>query len=258
MHQVNIEGLTSLKSLDLCLSSIKGNSFGNQSSLKYLYLNVLSEINNDSCSKLLESFPNIELLSLDGNFSNISFDSFTNLKELLICDSLLKKFNFDLFKNICHQLEHLKIAFNNIDDEKMFKLLNGKNFPNVITLEIYRSKMTRLEKKLFNGFPMLRSLDVNSNNDLKTIDKDAFSNLKKLRYLSISNSDKLSELDSELFSRLENLEKLNLRQNKLTRFDSKIMNYIVKINEINLENNLIENESELLDYCKQSNIKLKF
>ena len=218
---------------------------------------VKNEINNDSCTKLFESFSNIEVLSLDGNFSNISFDSFTNLKGLLICGSLLNNFNFDLFKNICNQLEHLKIAFYNIDDENMFKLLNGKNFPYVSKLEINNSKMTRLEKKLFDRFPMLRSLDVNSNNDLKTIDKDAFWNLKKLKYLSISNSDKLSELDSELFSRLENLEKLNLRQNKLTRFDLKIMNYIVKVNEINLENNLIENESELLDYCKQSNVNLK-
>ena len=92
---------------------------------------------------------------------------------------------------------------------------------------------------------------------LKQSIKDAFSNLKNSTKLGLFSND-LSELNPEVFSSLVNLEELYLGCNKLRHFDLKIMDYIVKVNDINLENNLIENKSELLDYCKQSNIKLKF
>ena len=245
MDKVNIEGLSSLKFLDLCLSSIEGNSFGNHNSLLCLHLYVKSELNIDSCTKLFEIFPNIEELSLDGYFSNIDFTSFVDIKKLSISGSILKDFNFALFTNICNQLEYLKIGFNNIDDENISKLLNGHTFPKVLSLNISSSKITRLEKKLFDGFPLLQSLTANNNKDLTTINKNAFSNLKYLKRLLLSSNDQLSELDPEIFSCLGNLEKLDLGYNKLTRFDIKIMNYIVKIKEINLANNKIENISEL-------------
>ena len=182
MDQVNIEGLSSLKSLDLCLSSINGHSFGNQNSLKNLTLSVRSEINYESIIILHEIFPNIERLSLDGNCSNIEFYSFVNLKKLTLCGLLLKDFNFEIFKNICNQLIYLCIVFDNINNENISNLLSKNNFPNVLNLEIGGSlKLTRLEKKLFDGFPMLQSLSVYNNKKLKRIDKDAFSNLNNLK-----------------------------------------------------------------------------
>ena len=236
LDRVNIEGLSSLKTLVLCLSSIEGISFGNQSSLKDLTL-FKSEFNNDSIIKLHKMCSNIEELSLKGNFSSLSFDSFLNLKKLSVIGSLLEDFDFELFKNICNQLEYLLIGFDNMHNDGICKLLNGHNFTKVLTLNIFNSKIKRLEKKLFEGFPKIQSLDIYKNKELKTIDKDAFSNLKNLKCLSLTFNEQLSELDPELFSCLENLEKLDLRYNKLTRFDLKIMDYIVKINEINLEDN---------------------
>lgn len=250
---MSIEGLSSLKSLALCLSSLDdGNSFGNQSSVKILNLDIESEINIDSCTKLFETFPNVEELCLEGNFSNINFDRFVNLKKLELCNDILEGFNFDLLKNICGQLEYLSIELDNIGDEEISKLLNGNNFPNVLALKIWVRRISRLEKKLLNGFPMLESLDMT---EIGAIDKDAFSNLKHLKSLSLKSGD-LSELDPQLFSCLSNLEGLYLQDNNLNRFDLKIMNYLANIKDLNLQNNFIRNKRKLRNYCQQAKIGL--
>ena len=147
-------------------------------SLRKLNLCLKCEINNDLLIKLFEICPNIKELSLTGQFSNVNLDSFINLKKLELSGDLLDHFNFDLFANICNQLEELNIRFKNMDNESVSKFLYGFHFPNLVSLVISSSQITILEKKLFNGFPMLRSLRLCENIQLKTIDKDAFSNMK--------------------------------------------------------------------------------
>lgn len=256
VKRVKLEGLSSLKSLKLILESIEGNSFGNLNSLKQLNLSIESEINNDMIIKLLEICPNIEKLHLSDTFSNINLDYFVNLKNLSLYDNLMDDFNFDLFKNICNQLEELEISFINMNDEIISKLLYGHNFPNLSKLNISCSNITRLEKRLFDGFPMLQSLKLSDNRKFKTIDRDTFSNSKNLTQLDFFHNN-LSELDAELFSCLKNLEKLDLSYNKLTHFDLKIMDYFVNIKEIYLRANPIVNKEEIMGYYKQSKIKFK-
>ena len=251
LERVSIEGLSSLKFLSLKLESIEENSFGKMNSLTELTLDVKSEMNNDMSTKLFETCPNIEKLCLSGKFSNINLDNFVNLKKLRLCGDLSVEFNFDLFKNICNQLEELWIGFNNMNDESISKLLCGHNFPNVSNLSISFSQITRLEKKLFDGFPMLQSLAV-IHSRIVTIERDAFSNLKNLKSLSLSYNP-LSYLDPELFSCLRNLEELDLRYNEFMHFDSRILDYVVNIKRINLENNPIMNQ-EIENRFKQMNI----
>ena len=209
MERATIEGFSSLKSLSLRLVSIEGCSFTNLNSLRNVGLDVKSEINNEMLTKLFEMCPNIEELYLTGDFSNISFDRFFNLKRLKLCGNLLDDFNFDVFKTICFQLEELSIKFKNIDDESIAKLLCGHNFPNLLCLKVSNSKITRLENKLLDGFPILQRLKVSNNTELKTIDLNALSNLKNLKYLHLKKNQ-LSELDPELFSGLVNFKKLFL------------------------------------------------
>ena len=258
IERVNLEGLSSLKSLSLSLKSIEGNLFGNLNSLKQLTLHIESEINKDMLTKMFEICPNIEELCLYGKFSNINFDSFVNLKNFELRGEILEGFNFDVFKNICNQLEKLEIEFYEMNDEIISKLLYGHNFPNLFSLDISYSKITRLEKILFDGFPMLKSLNISYNKELKKIDKDAFSNLKNLKKLTIESSYKLSELQPELFSNLGNLEELDLALMKLTHFDLKIFNYIVNIKKINLCDRSLKNKEEILDHLKKSNIEYFF
>ena len=205
--------------------------------------------------KLLEICPNIEKVNLSNTFSNINLNCFVNLKNLSLYGNLMDDFNFDLFKNICNQLEDLSIELFNMNDEIISKLLYGHNFPNLSKLNISCSKITRLEKRLFDGFPILQSFKLSDNRELKTIDKDTFSNLKNLTHLDFFHSN-LSEFDPELFSCLKNLEKLDLSYNKLTHFDLKIMDYFVNIKEIDFRQNPIMNKQEILDHFKQSKINL--
>ena len=256
LKQVRIDGLSSLNSLSLKLESIEGSFVSNMYSLQTLCLNVRNSINIDSSIKLFEIFPNIEGLALDGQFSNINLDNFIRLKKLSLCGVLLDDFNFDLFKNIRNQLEELSISFKNMNDETISKLFYGNCFPNISFLRI--SNIKKLEKKMLDGFPMLQSLCVCHNNELKTIDKDTFSNMNNLKELCLS-FNRLRELDPELFLGLRNLEKLKLVTNELTHFDLKILDYIVNIKEINLCGNSIERKfEEISEQFKLLNIKFLF
>lgn len=254
-----MEGLSSLKSLTLRLDSIDESSFSNMKSLRQLSLCIRRVINNDFLTKLFETCPHIEELTLVGDhFSSVNFDRFVNLKKLTLCGNLLSDFNFDLFKNIYNQLEHLCLEFYNMNDEIMSKLLSGQYFPKLSSLEISSNKITRLEKKLFDGCPMLRSLSVSESDKLSKIDRDAFWNMRNLRELVLKDNKNLSELDAELFYFLDNLEVLNLEHNKLNRFDLKVMGYIVNIKEICLAENPILNKIEILNFFKQRKIQFSY
>ena len=284
--KVKIEGFSSLKSLSLGFVSLEEATFHNMCSLRKLRLCVRKgRINNDFLTKLFEMCPNIQDLSLIchfsiiefdsfailekcqnivavsliGSFSNINLDGFVNLKRLKLCGELLDDFNnFDIFRNICNRLEELLIKFKNMDDEIMSNLLYDCDFPNLSSFKITTSKITRLEKKLFDRFnPMLEFLSVCHNDELRTIDKEAFSSLKNLKYLYLV-SNQLSELDSQLFSTLENLEDLRLAFNRLTHFDVKIKDYIVNIKEMHLYGNEIANKQEISDHFIQPKCLLKF
>lgn len=123
--------------------------------------------------KLFEMSPNIEELILGGDFSNLNLDRFVNLKKLELYGNLSTSFNYGLFENI-YQLEEVRIRFDNINNESITKLFNAHNFSNLLTLSIGFSKITRLEKKIFNGFPTLQTLFIHDNRQLTTIDKEAF------------------------------------------------------------------------------------
>ena len=98
-----MEGISSLKYLTLRVESIENGSFGNLNSLKQLSLNVTSEINNGLITKVFEMCPNIENLILDGQNSIIDLDK--NLKKLKLGGRSSDDFNYDLFENICYQLD---------------------------------------------------------------------------------------------------------------------------------------------------------
>lgn len=211
MERVRIEGLFSLKSLSLSLDSIEESYFANLNSLRVLRLDVINnrEINNGFLTSLFEIFPNIEELHLHGQFSSINFDSFVNLKKISLYGNLLDDFNFDVFDNICNRLKEINVKLENMNDESFTRLFYGRNFPNLLQLNIVSSKITRLEKELFDGFPNLKALKASKNKELKTIAKDAFSNSTNLRYLYLVNNQ-LTVLHPELFSCLTNFKHLFL------------------------------------------------
>ena len=181
-------------------------------------------------AKLFDYLPNIEYLSLDSYLSNFNLDSLFNLKRLSLEGRLEKDFNFDLFKNICNQMEELSIELYDIDYKSLAKLFYGHQFPIMKTFTIYMCiRLTKFEKKLFDGFRMLQSLNITYNTQLQEIDRDAFSNLKQLTSLDLSSNcynllddeiNPLDSLDQMYFSGFINLKYLNLSHTGLKRIDA--------------------------------------
>lgn len=229
-------------------------------------------------SLLIDQCPNVESLWLKcKNLCYFNLDSMNNLKYLFFSGQINNKedFNTDLFKNICKSLTYLTIKLRNFDDEVIAKLLCGHNFQNLSNLIIKCTEITKIENKLFDGFPVLESLDLSYNKELETIDSCAFSSLNRLKELRMYNNkltilhpesffglsnlikldlsnNKLTHLEPQIFKDLANLEDLDLYNNELTHFDLSIMEYIGKINQINLSMNPIENEKEILyNYNKE-------
>jgi hypothetical protein len=152
-------------------------------SLKKLDLSIKEEIDESVMStKIFEDVSYINLLYLTGTFSNLNLDKLDNLERLHLCGKInINDFNLNLSDN----LHHLSIRLLNIGNEQITKLFDGHKFPYLETLEIVdnpfnkteSNKITKLERKMFEGFPSLKMLNISYNQELRTIDYDAFSSL---------------------------------------------------------------------------------
>ena len=108
----NIEGLCSLKTLHLAAINDKVDfSIKNLPSLIKLYFYNRCLIDENILSGLLGQVQHIQELCLDGGFSYFNLDNLVNLRVLKLSDDIEKNFNFELFKNLCQQLEDIKISF---------------------------------------------------------------------------------------------------------------------------------------------------
>ena len=131
---------------------------------------------------------NIQELNLDGNFSYFNLDNLVNLRVLSLSGDIEKKyFNFELFKDLCNQLEDIKIILNDIDEEDFFQLFDGYNFPYLRDFTLMRFRTNRLKKEFMNGFPTLRQLNIN-NCGIEVIESDSLSNMQQLILLNLSRN----------------------------------------------------------------------
>ena len=164
-------------------------------------------------------FPSQSLqeLELYGNFSYFNLDNFVNLKILSIDGTIDESFNFELFKNLCNQLESLSISFTDIDFKALFKLFDGCHFPYLQYLSLSECFIERVDKHFINRFPLLSNLYITKCH-IETIEDEAFSNLKQLFHLSLSENQ-IRFIGKNAFSNLNNLKILNLANNGLTDID---------------------------------------
>ena len=247
--------------------------------MRELELNLKKAINSDELFKCIKYLPNIEILDLCGYLPYLSLDSLYNLKSLRLVGKVLDDFNFQLFDNLCNQLEGIQILISNIDDKCLSKLFYGRNFPYLTSLYLSGTGITKLEKKFLNGFPMLQKMWFPSIINLQFIDHDAFSNLTKLEVLSLNSSlnrtytmsldkrffsnlinlkrlylslNRLDAIDENLFSSLHNLENLDLNSNELRSLDPKSFVGLRSLKKLNLKNNhLINFDLGILDNIPQ-------
>ena len=155
--------------------------------MKTFYLST-HKIDEHLVTCIFDQLPNIEKLALHGRLKYFNLDNFTNLKILWLGGSICDDFNFELFKNICFQLEKLAMIFyNEIDYKTLVKLFNGHKFPNLISLDLDCCNIKRVKREFIDQFPTLLELRMTKCN-IKTVEKNAFSNLKKLILLDLSEN----------------------------------------------------------------------
>ena len=224
MAEINIDGLSSLKSicLGLCSSIETSFSITNLNSLTSFSLKFSNTHTVDeNITKLLDPFQNIEKLNIDGNFSYFNLDNLVNLKSLGLRGKLNDNFNFEIFKSLCNQLNYLSIGFtNNIDDLTLYKLFDGYNFSNLKVLA-FMDCYIRVDKNFIgNRFPMLRDLHFQACT-LEINELDVFSNLKQLRFLDMSGSWVNLSVSSANLKSLQTLNHLN--DNEITFKDPELI-----------------------------------
>ena len=275
--EIELDGLWSLKYLNLRINSLERFSARNLPSLKHLVL-YIENLSNKMSKEIFENLSNlssIKELQIIGNFSGISFKNLVNLEKLSITCNFSK--NFSLFKNLRSKhlhLQELSINIKNLNDKNIIKLFSGNKFPYLVKLNIEHCKMTKLEKKMFEGFPMLRSLSITQSKPLRLIDADAFSSLTNLVHLNLSwNSIKtinqrtfsglinletlilscnsIDFIEKKSFSSLKNLIELNLCFNRLSILNPKVFIGLRNLKKLNLKNNMLTDFdlSKLEYYC---------
>ena len=279
MGRVNLDGLRSLEYLYLCLDSFECISLKNLPLLRHLELELcyFNQINSNIQSQFLDYLQNIEYLTLIGVLSDFNVDSLFKLKNLSLIGLIDKKFNFNLFKNrLCHQLEEIWINVSNFQDECLSHMFYGCHFPILKSLFICGSDhIEKIEKKLFDRFPILQALSISNHIRLRKIDQDAFcdlkqliylnlranciqslckmhfSGLKNLRYLRLSKN-KLKHIEENLFSSLSNLKALDLSFNNLNVLNPNSFSGLRNLKFLDLKNNELRTfDLRILDYIEQ-------
>ena len=194
-------------------------SIKNLPSLKYLDFAISGTIDQAIVTLFVDQYLHIEELFLEGNLSYFNLDSLVNLRKLSLYGTLNESFNFELFENLCNQLEDIKLKFDNIEEKTVVKLFENYYFPCLVNFSLRFFNLTILKKEFLDRFPMLRNLSISQCKIVK-IESDSFANLEHLCSLDLSHN-RIRYLDGNTFSKLKNLEKLNLRNNKLRKFDPK-------------------------------------
>ena len=211
--------------------------------LRKLDLQLETPINSEVLLKLTEYLPYIEILYLYGYLSYFSLDELSNLKELHLSHTIMDDFNFDLFDNLCKQLEYIEISCTNFDDKCIKKFFFGRNFPFLTT--IYINSSTRdinLQKNLFDGLQTLQKLDFSLCNNVRIIDNEAFSNLVELQDLNLTDTY-IEFIDKSVFSNLINLKKLSLSRNRLVSIEESCFSNLHSLENLDLSFNRLRSLS---------------
>ncbi len=246
---VNLEDLRLVVSVECSDKRELIGVLGDFSKLKKLSVQGLSRVDRD----FIKQFPNLESLTLWGrNLRDIqseSFDSLTNLTALHLSCYKLKQLDVDLFKSLT-KLVSLNLSWNPLKSisSKLFANLAALNeltldgceildlepntfhgLGNLNKLTLRCNKLTHLNEASFKGLKNLTQLDLRSNN-LTEINEETFKDTCNLSKLDLSYNQLI---DIRFDEKLDQLKCLNLRRNKLEKFEINLRN----LEELNLSYN---------------------
>ena len=213
-------------------------------------LDLIGSINSEIVSRIYDNLSYIQILYLNATYlCEFNLDRFVNLTALVIVGRIQDDFNFSLFDNLCNRLEQL-VLICDIDNERFAKLFHARTFPFLHKLFLKQTSITRIEKKMFDSFPVLESLLISENRRLRIIHPDAFSNSKHLCYLDLS-SNRIRSISDRHFSNIK-LKTLDLSKNRLKSIDKNVFsNQIESLETLDLSNNKFSSlDRKLFDYLK--------
>ena len=84
-------------------------------SLTRLLFSLPEKIDENIVTGLLDQVSHIQELHLNVNLSYFNLDNLVNLRVLSLSGTIAENFNFELFKNLCNQLEDIRIRFFEIE-----------------------------------------------------------------------------------------------------------------------------------------------
>jgi hypothetical protein len=111
-------------------------SIKNLPSLTIFDLTITGTIDEKILTRLFDQVPHIEELFLEGNLSYFNLDSLVNLKKLSLCGTIDESFNFELFENLCNQLEDIRIRLFKNDEKTIVNLFDNYYFPYLAYLSL--------------------------------------------------------------------------------------------------------------------------
>ena len=196
-------------------------SIKNLPSLTKFHLSISGAIDESIVSRLFDQVPHIEELGIDANLSSFNLDNLVYLRKLSLIGTLNENFNFELFKNLCNQLEHINIFLSRIDWKTFVKLFESYRFPYLVKFYVRLYNIWRFNVKFFNRFRSLRYLNLSTCN-IEVIEHNSFYGLANLESLDL-NSCQIREIEKNAFSTLKNLKKVDLSFNKLKNVDPKFI-----------------------------------
>lgn len=241
MKQITVENLPSLKSLYLPINSLKSISLQNLVSLRDVTLDISRPLDTLVLDQLFNQLQHVEILTLKGYLFYVKLANLSNLKELSFeIRYITEDYFLELFKNVCKDLTKLSISFTFLTNERIIEnLLNELSFPNLFHLSINTlGKIKRLEKKCFDGFPRLQSVNISNDKYKLEFDYDVFSNSKQLAKLELKNNG-LTSLNKQLFLELINLEYLDLSCNNLCTIEDDTFSGLENLKRLDLSNNVL-------------------
>ena len=134
-----------------------------------------------------------------------------------------------------------------INNQTMIAIPNGlhENFPQLLKITLWNSKLENIQGKNFQGLNHLVELYL-SHNLISSINETVFRSLRNLEVLVLSYN-RISKLNSKIFKELKNLKIIELKSNKLEVIESNLFQHNRNLQEIELSSNNIKKiEPEML------------
>lgn len=213
------EPLYSLENLDLSrnsISSLTSSSFSGLLNLKELLLrqNKLTSIPTDS----FQNVRSLKSLDLGMNYMHVvpkdSFHSLHRLQVLSLDSCGIHIIETGAFLGL-ESIVSLFLQDNELQNVPTDVLLD---IPFLQELHVGKNKLRRLGPNDFKGMRSLRTISVNGEESLETIENGTFSDNHQLERLIISHNKILSNVEPGTFRGLDNLRFLSLRGNQFTTF----------------------------------------